>query len=473
MSVAICAEKSSEDIDGLAPDELDIMRELAAVYGTAGPFAELDEGRWVGKDPNEWPRDRSEQLVLALTSLLNHPLSKEELETLAAVLQTLPADAPAEIGAIAAHEEELIDVTCQLILANKRKEGQANDRWARKLVLATVLKAAGELRDKPDGLPWCDLKAIFREIAGIADTPENERTDAQKDYLRFLKRAIDSGVLRRRGRMPEPERILSLLPRFPNFAEPIRFLAEQGAFSILRGEAAVSYVPILLVGSAGVGKTHFALALAEALGERAETLSMSAQTSGFSLSGLDRGWSSARPGMIFEAIMHGESLSPVMVLDEIDKANSDSRSSPLGPLYTLLEPRAARQFRDEYAGFGINATQVFWLATANEVSGIPGPLLSRFRVFEIPEPDAEQVLAIAANIYDDACRGIAGAPLEMPEAWRGRLAGLSMREIRINIQQALGRAALRAVGRKEPLALEDDDLPAKLETVRKRIGFIG
>lgn len=412
-------------------------------------------------------------LAAALCRVLGDPLEKSGLSLLAAVLARLPAEPAPGFAEMAVNQGVLLEAVAQVLAAQDFESALPAGRQSLTLIFRSLVKAAAELRDQPGALPWCDLKAIFRELMALAATPEAERGDAQKEYLRFLTRVLDSGVLRRPGAMPDPARLLDLLPRFPNFEAPIRFLAEQAAFAMLRGDAAPSFVPILLVGSAGVGKTHFALALSEILGERAETLSMSAQTSGFTLSGLDRGWSSARPGMIFEALMHGETLSPLVVLDEIDKANNDSRSSPLGPLYTLLEPRAARAFRDEYAAFGINAAQVFWVATANDAAAIPAPLLSRFRVFDIPDPDESQLLAITAGIYREACRGIPGVPAEMPVGWRAGLAGRSMRDIRIAIQQALGRAALRAVGGRQPLVLEDGDLAGAGEAPRRRIGFVG
>ena len=59
--------------------------------------------------------------------------------------------------------------------------------------------------------------------------------------------------------------------------------------------------------------------------------------------------------------------------------------APLGPLFALPEPRTAYVFRDEYAGFPVNASYVAWLTTANDAAALPAPLLSRFRVFEIPD----------------------------------------------------------------------------------------
>ena len=319
---------------------------------------------------------------------------------------------------------------------------------------------------------WYDEKALEQAKSEIELTPERERSDAEKDYLRFLLAIERSGLTRLCAQIPEPEAILALTSRFPNFAEPLRFLAEQAAFAKLRGDAEIHFIPLLLGGPAGVGKTHFAMALAEVFASRSEVLSMAAQSCGFALSGMDRGWSNGRPGLVFEALRHGATMSPLIVLDEIDKTNNESRSDPLGPLYTLLEPRSAKSFRDEFAGIPINAGQVLWIATANDINKVPTALLSRFRIFDIPEPTPTQLRDITAALYVECAAGLPGAPDRLPEAWLSRLAGQTPRAIRIAIQQALGKAALRAVAENSAgLHLEDDDLALAGAAKERRIGF--
>ena len=324
-------------------------------------------------------------------------------------------------------------------------------------------------------LLWCEARAVFRDYLRIESHPSKDRSDADTAYLRELSRVLASGLHRHAAACPEINALLELEQRFPNFSEPLNFLAEQAALSRLRGEHEFRVPPMLFVGAPGIGKTHLAQALASLLGSKVETIGLSSSTGGFALSGLDRGWGTARSGMIFSAIANGESLAPVIVLDEIDKVGTDMRSDPLGSLYQLLESRTAREFRDEYVEFGIDASHVAWIATANDTRPIPAPLLSRFMVFHIEVPDAAQLESIAGRIYSDLIKGVPGAPASIPESWLERLGERSLRELRNALQQALGQAALRAakLGALE-LSLDETDLSlVEQECHKRKIGFIG
>lgn len=378
---------------------------------------------------------------------------------LAAMLGALPALEGGALEVVAAHQEALL-------AAAARHKDVLHARQASLLLRAALAMHADDAQR-----PWCALAAMAAEQAQLAALRDKGMSDAEKDYLRFLNKIESSGLVRRRCALPDPASLLALGERFPNFAAPVAFFAEQAAFARLRGDAGFQPAPILLDGPAGVGKTHFATALAELLGTRTETLNMASQSCGFSLAGMDRGWSSARPGLVFNALLHGTSLAPVIVLDEIDKANQDARSDPLGPLYALLEPRSAAAYRDEYAGIPVDASQAIWVATSNDRARIPAALLSRFQVFEIGMLQPHQLEAAAEQVFASLALGLPGAPPRLPASWHARLAGQSMRQVRIALQQGLGRAALRAVrSGASAIALHDDDLPAA-PAARPAIGF--
>jgi len=103
---------------------------------------------------------------------------------------------------------------------------------------------------------------------------------------------------------------------------------------------------------------------------------MSSLTAGWVLSGASSQWKGARPGKIFETLVDGAYANPVMVVDEIDKARGEHAYDPLGALYGLLEHDTAGTFTDEFAEVSIDASQVIWVATANDDRAIPEPILT-------------------------------------------------------------------------------------------------
>ena len=414
-------------------------------------------------DGDTFDAPRASVLARELLALFGAAADAALTDYVAALLRAVPASDGGVLAVVAARHEALL-------AAAGRAAGDGRRIQARQATL--MLRAALAMHGDAALQPWCDVAALGAEQEQLESINSKERSDAEKDYLRFLDKIEASGLLRRRCAVPEPAALLALAERVPNFAEPIAFFAEQAAFARLRGAASFQPIPVLLDGPAGVGKTHFATALAELLGARTEVLNMAAQTCGFSLSGMDRGWSSARAGLVFGALLHGASLAPVIVLDELDKASSDARHDPVGPLYTLLEPRSSRAFRDEFAGIPVDASGAIWLATSNERARIPSALLSRLRVFEIAGLDAAQLASIAEGVFASLADGIPGVPPRLPAGWQARLAGRSARQVRIALQQGLGRAALRAVrDGASAVVLQDDDLAPLAEPARRSIGF--
>ena len=173
------------------------------------------------------------------------------------------------------------------------------------------------------------------------------------------------------NRMPS---IDALLDSLPNFAEPLEDVRRQVALC-METEDRLELMPILLLGDPGIGKTHFAKALARLFGTAYQYVAMSSLTAGWILSGASSQWKNAKPGKVFETLVNGSYANPVIVVDEIDKANGDSQYDPLGALYALLEHETAQSFIDEFAEIPINAAQVIWVATANDDRSIPEPIL--------------------------------------------------------------------------------------------------
>ncbi len=208
---------------------------------------------------------------------------------------------------------------------------------------------------------------------------------------------------------------------------------------------ALEITPMLLLGPPGIGKTHFARAIAQLLSTGMGFVSMSSLTAGWVLSGASSQWKGARPGKVFETLVEGCYANPVMVVDEIDKAGGEHAYDPLGALYSLLEHDTAVDFTDEFAEVPIDASQLIWVATANNARAIPDPILNRMNVYEIAPPDPAAARHIAAKLY----RSIradhdwgARFEAEPPPAVLERMSELAPREMRRAWLTAFGNAKL-------------------------------
>lgn len=154
--------------------------------------------------------------------------------------------------------------------------------------------------------------------------------------------------------------------------------------------------PILLVGTPGCGKTKFAKRLARSLSDQYIYIPSNARSSGFLLSGLDITWKNSQPGEIARAVIASPNEIIPVVVDEIDKASDDI----IAPLYQLLEKESAASFIDEFLKFPIDATNIFFIATANSIDQMNSAILDRFTIFDCPmhSPSVDDCIEIMNEI---------------------------------------------------------------------------
>ena len=265
--------------------------------------------------------------------------------------------------------------------------------------------------------------------------------------------------------MPQMDHLLEELPNFGSVLEDIR---KQLALC-MDSEDAVELPPILLLGAPGIGKTHFVRRIAQLLGTGYGFVPMSSLTAGWILSGASSQWKNAKPGKVFETILHGTYANPVIMVDELDKAGGDHQYDPLGALYMLLERDTAAEFVDEFVEIPIDVSGVVWIATANDDSRIPDPILDRMNVYEIGSPDRDGSARIARTIYSEI-RGSHDWGKDFPEKLANvvldRLVELSPREMRRAVMNAFGNAKL--AGHDE---IEVADIGDSRTSKKQRIGF--
>lgn len=230
---------------------------------------------------------------------------------------------------------------------------------------------------------------------------------------------------------------------------------------------------ICFVGAPGVGKTSIGRSIAHALNRPFERISLGGLRDEAELRGHRRTYIGAMPGRIIQSLHRTGVKNPVIMLDEIDKVGMDYRGDPASVLLEILDPQQNYCFRDLYLDLDFDLSQVFFIATANNLANIPPALLDRLEIIELSGYSDREKMAIAEQYLlprQIAKSGLPPNALQLPPATLKEIIESYTREAGVrHLEQQIGtlcrKTALRyARGDSEAVSIVPEQLEKLLGT---------
>ncbi|MSQ69833.1 MAG: endopeptidase La [Betaproteobacteria bacterium] len=364
-----------------------------------------------------------------------------------------------------AHRIEVLKLSRQI---DERTKATMDDRQRKYLLreqLASIRKELGE--EEETGAEIDEL----RKAIAAAQMPEEVEQQAQKE-LRRLERTGEAS-----GEHSMIRTYLDWLSELPWVApEPDRIDIEEARrlldgdhfglekvkkriveFLAVRKLNPAGHGPILcFVGPPGVGKTSLGQSIARALGRKFVRVSLGGVHDEAEIRGHRRTYIGSLPGNIIQGVKKAGTRGAVMMLDEIDKLGAGIHGDPSSALLEVLDPAQNHTFRDNYLAVPYDLSSIMFIATANVLDTIPGPLRDRMEIIQIPGYTQQEKLEIARRylvgrqLVDN---GLKAEQVEITDAALNAMIADYTREAGVrNLERTIGavfrNAAVRIAGGK-------------------------